>query len=151
MRISFQPPLVHCIYMCVHLFWLINFYLWLVLVILFSKIYYGFTPLQDRTSRHYTSRHIEDLPWDTREWCWRNIPMLGDVPFFWYTFERRYKIHCKPVFPISMGLNFIQEMNLITIFYQQILAKFWHNVKPKKVGTLIWLIFNKGFLMGSWL
>ncbi len=77
--------------------------------------------------------------------------MLGDVPFFLYTFEREYKIHSKPVFPISMGLSFIQEMNLITIFYQQILAKFWHNVKPKKVGTLIWLIFNKGFFMGSWL
>jgi hypothetical protein len=51
-----------------------------------------------------------------------------------------------------MGLSFIQEMNLITIFYQEILAKFWHNAtRPKKVGTLIWLIFNKGFFMGSWL
>jgi len=76
--------------------------------------------------------------------------MLGDVPFFGYTSKKGYKIHSRPVFPISMRLNFIQEMNLITIFYQQILAKFWHNAKPKKVGTLIWLIFNKGFLMGSW-
>jgi hypothetical protein len=48
-----------------------------------------------------------------------------------------------------MELSFIQEMNLITIFYQQIPARFWHNARPKKVGTLIWLIFNKGFFMGS--
>jgi hypothetical protein len=30
---------------------LISFYLWMVLVFLFDKIYYGFTPLWHRTSR----------------------------------------------------------------------------------------------------
>jgi hypothetical protein len=62
MKISSQPPLVHYICMCVHSFWLISFYLWLVLVFLFSRVYYGFTPLRHRTSRHYTSQHcINDI------------------------------------------------------------------------------------------
>jgi hypothetical protein len=38
-----------------------SFYLWLVLVFLFNGIYYGFTPLQHRTSRHCTSRHLSCL------------------------------------------------------------------------------------------
>ncbi len=42
---------------CISL-WVISFYLWLVLVILFSKICYGFTPLWHWTSWHYTSWHI---------------------------------------------------------------------------------------------
>jgi hypothetical protein len=46
------------IYMCVCIFFLlINFCLWLVLVLLFSRVCYGFTPLQHRTSQHYMSWH----------------------------------------------------------------------------------------------
>jgi hypothetical protein len=45
------------IYMCVHIFWLISFYLWLVLVFLFSRVSYGFTALQHYMSQHYTSQH----------------------------------------------------------------------------------------------
>jgi hypothetical protein len=59
MRISSQPPLMHCIYMCVCIsFWLISLYLWLALVFLFNKVYYRFTPLQHYTSQHYTSQHV---------------------------------------------------------------------------------------------
>jgi hypothetical protein len=58
MRISSQP-FVHCIYICVCIsFWLISFYLWLVLVFLFSKVYYAFTTLWHRMSQHYTSQHM---------------------------------------------------------------------------------------------
>jgi len=47
------------IYVCACIpFWLISFYLWLVLVFLFSKVYYGFTPLRHRTSWNYTSQQI---------------------------------------------------------------------------------------------
>jgi hypothetical protein len=46
---------------------LINFYLWLILVFLFSRIYYGFTPLQHRTSRHYTSQQLGIITNGTRE------------------------------------------------------------------------------------
>jgi len=59
MRISSQPLFVHYIYIyeCIF-FWLINFYLWLVLIFLFSRVYYGFTPLRHQTSWHYTSRQL---------------------------------------------------------------------------------------------
>jgi hypothetical protein len=41
------------VYICACIsFWLINFYLWLVLVFLFSKVSFGFTPWRHRMSRH---------------------------------------------------------------------------------------------------
>jgi hypothetical protein len=57
---EFHHSLLLCIaYICACIFfWLISFYLSLVLVFLFSKIYYGFTPLRHRTSWHYTSRQL---------------------------------------------------------------------------------------------
>ncbi len=63
MRISSQPPLVHYIFMyvCASIFWLFSFYLWLVLVFLFSRISYECTPLQHCMSRHYTSRQCNDV------------------------------------------------------------------------------------------
>jgi len=44
---KFHLNLLLCIvYICASIsFWLISFYLWLVLVFLFSRLYYGFTPL----------------------------------------------------------------------------------------------------------
>jgi len=56
MRISSQPLLLCNVYICACIsFWLISFNLWLVLVFLFNRVYYGFTPLWHRTSWHYTS------------------------------------------------------------------------------------------------
>jgi hypothetical protein len=57
---EFHFSLFLCIiYICACIcFWLISFYLWLVLIFLFNKVYYGFTPLWQRTSRHYTSRQL---------------------------------------------------------------------------------------------
>jgi len=54
---EFHLNLLLCIiYVCVCIsFWLISFCLWLVLVLLFSRVCYGFTPLQHHTSQHYTS------------------------------------------------------------------------------------------------
>jgi hypothetical protein len=45
--------LFYIVYICACIFfWSISFYLWLVLVFLFNRVYYGFTPL-----RHWMSRH----------------------------------------------------------------------------------------------
>jgi len=57
---EFHINLLLCIvYICACIsFWLNNFYLWLVLVFLFNRIYYGFTPLQHRTSWHYMSQQL---------------------------------------------------------------------------------------------
>jgi len=55
---EFHFSLLLCIvYICVCIsFWLISFYLWLVLVFFFSIVCNAFTPLQHRTSWHYTSQ-----------------------------------------------------------------------------------------------
>jgi hypothetical protein len=54
---EFHLNLLLCIvYICACIsFWLISFHLWLVLVFLFIRVYYAFTPLRHRTSRHYMS------------------------------------------------------------------------------------------------
>ena len=59
---EFHLSLLLCIvYICACIsFWLISFYFWLVLVFLFSRVYYGFTPLWHCTSWQYTSWHIFD-------------------------------------------------------------------------------------------
>jgi hypothetical protein len=50
---EFHFSLFLCIiYICACIyFWLISFYFWLVLIFLFNRVYYGFTPLQQHTSR----------------------------------------------------------------------------------------------------
>ncbi len=61
---EFHLNLLLCIiYTCIF-FWLISFYLWLVLVFLFSRVYYGFTHLRHRTSWNYMSRHHEKSSMD---------------------------------------------------------------------------------------
>jgi hypothetical protein len=56
----FHLSLLLCIvYICACIsFWLNSFYLWLVLIFLFSRIYYGFTPLRHYMSQHYTSQQL---------------------------------------------------------------------------------------------
>jgi hypothetical protein len=56
---EFHLNLLLCIvYVCACIsFLLISFHLWLVLVFLLNRIYYGFTPLRHRTSQDYTSWH----------------------------------------------------------------------------------------------
>ncbi len=57
---EFHLNLLLCIiyiYVCI-LVWFISFYLWLDVVFLFSRVYYGFTPLRHHMSWHYTSRQL---------------------------------------------------------------------------------------------
>jgi hypothetical protein len=94
---EFHLSLLLCIvYICVCIsFWFISFYLWLVLVFLFSKVYYGFTPLGHQTSWHYTSRHK-----------WQNFN----------TFKINHKEFCKTHVTLfkSMFLCLHEELSCIT-------------------------------------
>jgi hypothetical protein len=64
------------IFVCIS-FWLISFYLWLVLIFLFDKIYYGFTPLQHRTSRHYMSQQLScPYAWLHTWWLVTGMPIM---------------------------------------------------------------------------
>ncbi len=93
---------------------------------------------------------IQDLPWDPGEWHWRSNPPLGDAPFFGYTAKRGYLNAQKTTLPSNM-LTFLQGFNLRNTTSSQMITRLWHNARPRKVGTLIWLTFNQGLPVGTWL
>jgi hypothetical protein len=93
---------------------------------------------------------IRDLPWDLGEWHWRSNPPLGDAPFFGYTARRGYINTRLPTRPSNMA-TFIQDLNLRNTSSAQLIARLWHNARPRKVGTLIWLTLNQGLPVGTWL
>jgi hypothetical protein len=73
---EFHLSLLLCIYIyiCACIFFLlISFYFWLVLIFLFSRISYGFTPLQHCMSRHYMSRQLS-CPYARPHTWW---PVMG--------------------------------------------------------------------------
>jgi hypothetical protein len=47
--------------------------------------------------------------------------------------------------------TFIQGLNLSNSTTSQVTARIWHNSRPRKVGTLIWITLNQGLPMGTWL
>jgi hypothetical protein len=98
----------------------------------------------------FKSGFIQDLPWDPGEWHWRTSLPLGDGPFFGYTSKRGYINARNPTRTPHM-ISFIQGLNLRNTSTQQAIARIWHNTRPRKVGTLIWLTFNQGLPVGSWL
>jgi len=91
---------------------------------------------------------IQELPWDPGEWHWQTTPPLGDSPFFSYTIKRGYRNAQKPKHTPSMH-TFIQGLNLRNSTTPQVIARIWHNSRPRKVGTLIWIILNQGLLVGT--
>ncbi len=93
---------------------------------------------------------IKDLSWDPGEWHWETFPHLGDAPFFGYTAKRGYNNARKKVHTPNL-LAFIQNLNLQNSTTPQMIVRIWHNARPKKVGTLIWLTLNQGLPVGTWL
>jgi hypothetical protein len=81
---EFHFNLFLCIvYICACIFfWLISFYLWLVLVFLFSRVYYGFTPLRHRTSWHYMSWHYDIYIYVKKIWLLTNPFVKDSKPCF---------------------------------------------------------------------
>jgi hypothetical protein len=93
---------------------------------------------------------ILDLPWDPGEWHWQSSPPLGDAPFYGYAAKRGYNNIRKSNLTSGM-MSFLQDLNLRNTSTTQMTARLWHNARPRKVGTLIWLVLNKGLSVGSWL
>ncbi len=98
----------------------------------------------------YDSGFIQDLPWDPGEWHWQPHPPLGDAPFFGYSAKRGYNNIRKSTHKSSMT-TFLQGLNLRNSTTAQLTARIWHNARPRKVGTLIWLTLNRGLPVGTWL
>jgi hypothetical protein len=93
---------------------------------------------------------IQDLPWDPGEWHWRTNLHLGDASFFGYT-AKRGNTNARKITHSSNMLTFIQGLNLRNITATQMTARLWHNARPHKVGTFIWLTLNQGLPVGTWL
>jgi hypothetical protein len=98
----------------------------------------------------YDIGFIQNLPWDSGEWHWLPSPPLGDAPFFGYSAKRGYTNICKSMQTSSMAI-FLNNLNLRNTSTAQLTARIWHNARPRKVGTLIWQILNKGLPVGTWL
>jgi hypothetical protein len=98
----------------------------------------------------FESGFIENLPWDPREWHWKETHPLGDAPFFGYTAKRGYKNAKGPSHSLGI-ITFINNLSLRNSTTPQVVARIWHNAHPRKVGTLIWLTLNQGLPIGTWL
>jgi hypothetical protein len=75
---------------------------------------------------------------------------LGDTPFYNYTAKRGY-INIRKTTFISNMTAFLQGLHLRNTTIAHMIARLWHNARPRKVGTLIWLTLNKGLPVGTWL
>lgn len=89
----------------------------------------------------FESGFIENFAWDPGEWHWKEIYPLGDAPFFGYTAKRGYR-NAKGPFHSPGIIKFINELDLRNSTTSQVVARIWHNARPRKVGTLIWLTLN---------
>jgi hypothetical protein len=98
----------------------------------------------------FESGFIENLPWDPGEWHWKETYPLGDAPFFGYTAKRGYKNAKGPSHSPGI-ITFINDFSLKNSTTSQVVASIWHNARPRKVGTLIWLTLNQGLSTRTWL
>jgi hypothetical protein len=96
----------------------------------------------------FESGFIENLPWDPGEWHWKEIYPLDNVPFFGYIAKRGYRNAKGPSHSPGI-IKFINNLDLRNSTTSQVVARIWHNSRPRKVGTLIWLTFNQGLPTGT--
>ncbi len=75
---------------------------------------------------------------------------MGDAPFFGYSSKRGYQNARKNHHSPSI-ITFIQDLGLCNLTVAQIVARIWHNARPRKVGALTWLTLNNGLPVGTWL
>ncbi len=68
---------------------------------------------------------------------------MGDSPFFGYSTKRGYRNARKPTQSANI-CSFIQRLNLQNSTVMQGMVRIWHNSRPRKVSTLIWLTLNRG-------
>jgi hypothetical protein len=96
----------------------------------------------------FESSFINGLPWDSGEWHLQASSQMGDFPFFDYSAKQGYRNARKPTLSINI-CSFIQRLNLQNSTVMQVIARIWHNFRPRKVGTLIWLTLNRGLSVGT--
>ncbi len=98
----------------------------------------------------FESGFISELQWDPGDWHWQQRNNIGDAPFFGYSAKKGYRNARKKQHTPSI-ITFVQRLNLRNSTVAQIIARMWHNARPRKVGALTWLILNNGLSVGTWL
>jgi len=93
---------------------------------------------------------ITNLQWDLGDWHWQEAHNMGDAPFFGYSAKRGYR-NAKQALHTPSISSFIQRLNLCNSTVAQVIARLWHNARPRKVGALTWLTLNNGLPVGTWL
>jgi len=78
-----------------------------------------------------------------------NFPTPRGRPLFWLHRQKGLQKRSEGHTPNM--LSFIKDLNLRNFTTSQVIARIWHNARPRKVGTLIWLTFNQGLPVGTWL
>ncbi len=98
----------------------------------------------------FESGFIFELQWDPEDWHWQQAGNIGKAPFFGYSAKRGYRNARRKQHTPNI-ITFVQLLNLRNSTVAQIIAKMWHNARPRKVGALTWLILNNGLPVGTWL
>jgi hypothetical protein len=75
---------------------------------------------------------------------------MGDTPFFGYSTKRGYR-NAKQILHTPSISTFIQRVYLHNSMVAQVIARLWHNARPRKVDALIWLTLNNELPVGTWL
>jgi hypothetical protein len=75
---------------------------------------------------------------------------MANAPFFGYSAKKGYRNAKGSSHTLGIQ-SFIQQLNLRNSIVLQVIARMWHNSRPRKVGTLIWLTLNRGLPVGTWL
>jgi hypothetical protein len=75
---------------------------------------------------------------------------MGDAPFFGYSAKRGYRNARRKQHTPNI-ITFVQHLNLYNSTVVQIIARMWHNARPRKVGVLTWLILSNGLPISTWL
>jgi hypothetical protein len=98
----------------------------------------------------FESGFVADLPWDPGDWHWQSTANMSDSPFFGYTAKRGYR-NARRAQHTPGIINFVPHLNLSNTSVAQVIARIWHNARPRKVGALTWSILNNGLPVGTWL
>ncbi len=89
------------------------------------------------------------------EWKWCGGFSRDNLKHKLYTPATFEKKHHSSVYSMLLHTpsisSFIQRLNLRTSTVAQVIARLWHNARPRKVGALTWLTLNNGLPVGTWL
>jgi hypothetical protein len=92
----------------------------------------------------YDKGLISHLTWDPVDGSWKELKDILPTRFFKCTSKWGYHL-CNLAWP-SPFLTSLAQVGLTDVAPTWLLKWLWHNIRPKKVSTLIWTTLNSWFL-----